>query len=136
MTTEKIEEKKPAKRRKKKTAAKAVVAPQAVVEVTTTEHVADAITPEAKEQISEAVHEAEVAMEKVTAELTKEVLTEMTDEYETLKKELDETKNALAESKKKAEEFYAQYKSLSKSKQKYVLTAVGFVVGVLVGLSF
>lgn len=99
-----------------------------------TDHVASALSPEAKAEISEAVKEAELAMEGVTAELTKEVLNEMTAEYETLKKELDDAKEQLAEAKKKAEEFYEQYKCLSKSKQKYVLTAVGFVVGVLVGM--
>lgn len=119
-------EKKPTRRHKKKET-KVTVAPQAVVETT--------IAPETKAEIREAVKEAELSMESVTAELTKEVTSEMTVEYENLKKELDEAKEQLAEAKAKAEEVYNQYKSLSKSKQKYILTAIGFVVGVCFGLA-
>lgn len=99
-----------------------------------TDHVAAALSPEAKAEISEAVKEAELAMEGVTAELTKEVLNEMTAEYEILKKELDDANAKLDEAKKNAEVIHEQYKSLSKSKQKYILTTIGFVVGVIVGM--
>lgn len=122
-------EKKPTRRHKKKET-KVTVAPQAVVETSET-----TITPETKAEIREAVKEAELSMESVTAELTKEVTSEMTVEYENLKKELDEAKEQLAEAKAKAEEVYNQYKSLSKSKQKYILTVIGFAVGVCFGLA-